>query len=60
LRSYGEELREMERQSREEYVGSVRRKSSGFSRGVSKYRGVARFVQFQFALKHLDERTTFD
>ncbi|KAL0559170.1 hypothetical protein IC582_003760 [Cucumis melo] len=32
----------MEGQSREEYIGSLRRKSSGFSRGVSKYRGVAR------------------
>ncbi|KAI3669016.1 hypothetical protein L6452_40235 [Arctium lappa] len=28
--------------SREEYIASLRRKSSGFSRGVSKYRGVAR------------------
>ncbi|KAF8025270.1 hypothetical protein BT93_F2188 [Corymbia citriodora subsp. variegata] len=32
----------MEGQSKEEYIGSLRRKSSGFSRGVSKYRGVAR------------------
>ncbi|KAJ0075435.1 hypothetical protein Patl1_34826 [Pistacia atlantica] len=32
----------MESQSKEEYIGSLRRKSSGFSRGVSKYRGVAR------------------
>ncbi|KAF2316975.1 hypothetical protein GH714_009327 [Hevea brasiliensis] len=32
----------MDGQSREEYIGSLRRKSSGFSRGVSKYRGVAR------------------
>ncbi|XP_039834846.1 AP2-like ethylene-responsive transcription factor At1g16060 isoform X1 [Panicum virgatum] len=47
--AYEEELKEMEGQSREEYIGSlrrsmkfIRRKSSGFSRGVSKYRGVAR------------------
>ncbi|KAK3133368.1 hypothetical protein QOZ80_6AG0535630 [Eleusine coracana subsp. coracana] len=40
--AYEEELKEMEAQSREEYIGSLRRKSSGFSRGVSKYRGVAR------------------
>ncbi|XP_065865033.1 AP2-like ethylene-responsive transcription factor At1g16060 [Euphorbia lathyris] len=40
--SYEEELKEMEGQSKEEYIGSLRRKSSGFSRGVSKYRGVAR------------------
>ncbi|KAJ6704951.1 AP2-LIKE ETHYLENE-RESPONSIVE TRANSCRIPTION FACTOR-RELATED [Salix purpurea] len=40
--TYEEELKEMEGQSKEEYIGSLRRKSSGFSRGVSKYRGVAR------------------
>ncbi|XXG58544.1 hypothetical protein AAC387_Pa04g0833 [Persea americana] len=42
LETYNEELKVMEGQSREEYIGSLRRKSSGFSRGVSKYRGVAR------------------
>ncbi|XP_061355275.1 AP2-like ethylene-responsive transcription factor At1g16060 [Gastrolobium bilobum] len=42
LSIYQNELKEMEGQSREEYIGSLRRKSSGFSRGVSKYRGVAR------------------
>ncbi|XWS73133.1 hypothetical protein CRYUN_Cryun02cG0099100 [Craigia yunnanensis] len=42
LSTYQTELKEMEDQSREEYIGSLRRKSSGFSRGVSKYRGVAR------------------
>ncbi|KDP38732.1 hypothetical protein JCGZ_04085 [Jatropha curcas] len=42
LSTYETELKEMEGQSREEYIGSLRRKSSGFSRGVSKYRGVAR------------------
>uniref|UniRef100_A0A0E0B350 AP2/ERF domain-containing protein n=1 Tax=Oryza glumipatula TaxID=40148 RepID=A0A0E0B350_9ORYZ len=42
LSAYEGELKEMEGQSREEYIGSLRRKSSGFSRGVSKYRGVAR------------------
>ncbi|KAK4735751.1 hypothetical protein R3W88_010012 [Solanum pinnatisectum] len=40
--TYENELKEMEDQSKEEYIGSLRRKSSGFSRGVSKYRGVAR------------------
>lgn len=34
----------MEGQPREEYVASLRRRSSGFARGVSKYRGVARFI----------------
>ncbi|KAK1358131.1 AP2-like ethylene-responsive transcription factor [Heracleum sosnowskyi] len=42
LSTYEEEIKEMERMSKEEYIGSLRRKSSGFSRGVSKYRGVAR------------------
>ncbi|KAH9806256.1 AP2-like ethylene-responsive transcription factor [Citrus sinensis] len=42
LSTYQKELKDMEGLSREEYIGSLRRKSSGFSRGVSKYRGVAR------------------
>nr|XP_011462646.1 PREDICTED: AP2-like ethylene-responsive transcription factor At1g16060 [Fragaria vesca subsp. vesca] len=42
LATYQKEMNDMEGQSREEYIGSLRRKSSGFSRGVSKYRGVAR------------------
>ncbi|KAI0511202.1 hypothetical protein KFK09_011827 [Dendrobium nobile] len=42
LLNYQEELKAMAGQSKEEYIGSLRRKSSGFSRGVSKYRGVAR------------------
>jgi AP2-like factor (ANT lineage) len=42
LSTYTKELQQMEGQSREEYIGSLRRKSSGFSRGVSKFRGVAR------------------
>ncbi|XP_051204903.1 AP2-like ethylene-responsive transcription factor At1g16060 [Lolium perenne] len=42
LSNYDQEWKEMEEQSREEYIGSLRRKSTGFSRGVSKYRGVAR------------------
>ncbi|KAI9075842.1 hypothetical protein K1719_042209 [Acacia pycnantha] len=39
---YGKELEEMEKVTKEEYLASLRRQSSGFSRGVSKYRGVAR------------------
>ncbi|XP_052180586.1 AP2-like ethylene-responsive transcription factor At1g16060 [Diospyros lotus] len=42
LSTYEEQIKEMEGQSKEEYIGSLRRKSSGFARGVSKYRGVAR------------------
>ncbi|KAK6934054.1 AP2/ERF domain [Dillenia turbinata] len=40
--NYQNEIIEMERLSREEYLASLRRQSSGFSRGVSQYRGVAR------------------
>ncbi|KAL6905710.1 hypothetical protein ACP4OV_003311 [Aristida adscensionis] len=39
---YAREMSEMEGVSREEYLAALRRRSSGFSRGVSKYRGVAR------------------
>ncbi|XP_047311913.1 AP2-like ethylene-responsive transcription factor At1g79700 [Impatiens glandulifera] len=39
---YEDELRFMQTVTKEEYLASLRRKSSGFSRGVSKYRGVAR------------------
>lgn len=42
ISTYQNELQEMEGQTKEEYISSLRRKSSGFSRGVSKYRGVAR------------------
>lgn len=42
LSAYENEMKDMEGLSREEYLGSLRRKSNGFSRGVSKYRGVAR------------------
>jgi hypothetical protein len=40
---YVNERLEMEGVSREEYLAALRRRSSGFSRGVSKYRGVARY-----------------
>ncbi|XP_024527045.1 AP2-like ethylene-responsive transcription factor AIL1 [Selaginella moellendorffii] len=39
---YAKDIDEMQSVTREEYLASLRRKSSGFSRGVSKYRGVAR------------------
>ncbi|MQL91587.1 hypothetical protein Taro_024202 [Colocasia esculenta] len=42
LNAYTKEFMEMQTMSKEEYLGSLRRRSSGFSRGVSKYRGVAR------------------
>ncbi|KAI3747376.1 hypothetical protein L6452_09830 [Arctium lappa] len=40
--TYKTEIEEMEKLSKDEYLASLRRRSSGFSRGVSKYRGVAR------------------
>ncbi|KAH7515885.1 hypothetical protein FEM48_Zijuj10G0073800 [Ziziphus jujuba var. spinosa] len=39
---YEKEIEIMKTVSKEEYLASLRRRSSGFSRGVSKYRGVAR------------------
>ncbi|XP_010922935.1 AP2-like ethylene-responsive transcription factor At1g16060 [Elaeis guineensis] len=39
---YREEYKEMQTMSREEVLASLRRRSNGFSRGISKYRGVAR------------------
>ncbi|XP_052172946.1 AP2-like ethylene-responsive transcription factor At2g41710 isoform X2 [Diospyros lotus] len=40
---YTRDLEEMQNVSREEYLASLRRKSSGFSRGISKYRGLPRW-----------------
>ncbi|XP_073014223.1 AP2-like ethylene-responsive transcription factor ANT isoform X2 [Typha latifolia] len=45
LESYQDELEEMKNMSRQEYVAHLRRKSSGFSRGASMYRGVTRHHQ---------------
>ncbi|XVE70233.1 hypothetical protein DITRI_Ditri10aG0056300 [Diplodiscus trichospermus] len=45
LENYREELEEMKDMSRQEYVAHLRRKSSGFSRGASMYRGVTRHHQ---------------
>ncbi|KAL2942959.1 Ethylene-responsive transcription factor WRI1 [Bienertia sinuspersici] len=42
IENYTKEVEEMQNASKEEYLASLRRQSSGFSRGVSKYRGVAR------------------
>nr|GFB34537.1 ethylene-responsive transcription factor WRI1 [Tanacetum cinerariifolium] len=39
--TYKKDIEEMEKLSKDEYLASLRRRSSGFSRGVSKYRGVA-------------------
>ncbi|KAK9163618.1 hypothetical protein Syun_004520 [Stephania yunnanensis] len=45
LDNYENELEEMKNMSRQEYVAHLRRKSSGFSRGASMYRGVTRHHQ---------------
>ncbi|KAL5215845.1 hypothetical protein ABZP36_007246 [Zizania latifolia] len=42
---YEKELEEMKHMTRQEFVASLRRKSSGFSRGASVYRGVTRHHQ---------------
>ncbi|XP_026426624.1 ethylene-responsive transcription factor WRI1-like [Papaver somniferum] len=40
--TYQKDFDDMQLVTKEEYLASLRRRSSGFSRGVSKYRGVAR------------------
>ncbi|EEF28813.1 conserved hypothetical protein [Ricinus communis] len=45
LENYQQELEEMKNMTRQEYVAHLRRKSSGFSRGASMYRGVTRHHQ---------------
>ncbi|CAO2817730.1 unnamed protein product [Amaranthus hypochondriacus] len=45
MEGYKEEIEEMKNMSRQEYVAHLRRKSSGFSRGASMYRGVTRHHQ---------------
>lgn len=51
LQTYAEEYEQMQSMSKEEYLASLRRRSSGFSRGVSKYRGVARFSLSPYTLE---------
>ncbi|CAD6228684.1 unnamed protein product [Miscanthus lutarioriparius] len=43
--NYEKELEDMKHMTRQEFVASLRRKSSGFSRGASIYRGVTRHHQ---------------
>lgn len=45
LENYQQELEDMKNMTRQEYVAHLRRKSSGFSRGASMYRGVTRHHQ---------------
>ncbi|XP_042456465.1 AP2-like ethylene-responsive transcription factor AIL7 [Zingiber officinale] len=43
--NYSKEIEEMKCMSKQEFIASIRRKSSGFSRGASIYRGVTRHHQ---------------
>ncbi|XP_047312033.1 AP2-like ethylene-responsive transcription factor AIL6 [Impatiens glandulifera] len=43
--TYRKELEEMKQATKQEFIASLRRKSSGFSRGASIYRGVTRHHQ---------------
>ncbi|XP_042038076.1 AP2-like ethylene-responsive transcription factor AIL1 [Salvia splendens] len=45
MSNYEKEIENMKHMTRQEYVASLRRKSSGFSRGASMYRGVTRHHQ---------------
>ncbi|XP_078430601.1 AP2-like ethylene-responsive transcription factor AIL5 [Wolffia australiana] len=45
ISNYAQEMDEMREVSRQEFVASLRRKSTGFSRGASVYRGVTRHHQ---------------
>ena len=54
--TYTQEREAMQRVTREEYLARLKRESSGFTRGVSKYRGVARYsilYEFQQLLTYL-------
>ncbi|KAM3283209.1 AP2-like ethylene-responsive transcription factor AIL6 [Capsicum chacoense] len=43
--NYAKEVEEMKHMTKQEFIASLRRKSSGFSRGASIYRGVTRHHQ---------------
>ncbi|KAL2894936.1 AP2-like ethylene-responsive transcription factor ANT [Bienertia sinuspersici] len=45
MENYKDEIEDMKNMTRQEYVAHLRRKSSGFSRGASIYRGVTRHHQ---------------
>ncbi|RYR70177.1 hypothetical protein Ahy_A03g016688 [Arachis hypogaea] len=45
ISNYEKELDDMKHMTRQEFVAAIRRKSSGFSRGASMYRGVTRHHQ---------------
>ncbi|KAE8709470.1 AP2-like ethylene-responsive transcription factor AIL6 [Hibiscus syriacus] len=45
ISNYSKELQEMKNMTKQEFIASLRRKSNGFSRGASIYRGVTRHHQ---------------
>nr|WDA42966.1 AP2-like ethylene-responsive transcription factor AIL6 [Fagopyrum tataricum] len=45
ITNYSQEMEDMKNMSKQEFIASLRRKSSGFSRGASVYRGVTRHHQ---------------
>ncbi|XP_019424397.1 PREDICTED: AP2-like ethylene-responsive transcription factor AIL6 isoform X1 [Lupinus angustifolius] len=45
ISNYSKEVEEMQHVTKQEFIASLRRKSSGFSRGASIYRGVTRHHQ---------------
>ncbi|KAL8151859.1 hypothetical protein V2J09_021667 [Rumex salicifolius] len=45
MSSYSKEIEDMKPLTKQEFIASLRRKSSGFSRGASMYRGVTRHHQ---------------
>ncbi|XP_073145104.1 AP2-like ethylene-responsive transcription factor AIL7 [Henckelia pumila] len=45
ISNYTKEMDEMKHSTKQEFIASIRRKSSGFSRGASIYRGVTRHHQ---------------
>ncbi|KAL1209024.1 AP2-like ethylene-responsive transcription factor AIL6 [Cardamine amara subsp. amara] len=45
ITNYSKEVEEMKHMTKQEFIASLRRKSSGFSRGASIYRGVTRHHQ---------------
>ncbi|RLM79863.1 protein BABY BOOM 1 [Panicum miliaceum] len=52
ISNYEKELEEMKHMTRQEYIAYLRRNSSGFSRGASKYRGVTR--RLKDAVDHVE------
>ncbi|KAG5072197.1 hypothetical protein JHK86_007408 [Glycine max] len=57
---YARDLEEMQNVSREEYLASLRRKSSGFSRGLAKYRGLSSLAVIKYTDSNIDLTANFN